>query len=287
MYGESEIIAFMFGSMRKRIPYDKYIATLTGSVTSSLLLQQMIYWWSKQGMKPFFKFNKPCDNRFYRKGDSWTEELGFNITKFRNARDKICTKVKTSNEIESLLERDETNTCFISYTDKDNLTWFHINLKAVMKLIKDSIALEIEEKGLSEKPDVAVEYFSNVNQAEEPKTVVVKPSKKLKFDKDAKIMPKGFTLDQDVIDTAINLGYNSEDVGYESVKFVRYYTEGKGRSRRERDWGYQFIYGWLDRNYKNGYTKRNGVFYTISANEERRNAIERLVTTDIFADIPD
>ena len=38
------------------IPYFKELRTLTGSVTATLLMQQLDYWFNKQNGNPFYKF---------------------------------------------------------------------------------------------------------------------------------------------------------------------------------------------------------------------------------------
>ncbi len=61
------------------IPYVKELRKLplVKSVTASILMQQLDYWFNIQGKESFYKFLEPCDNQYaYKKGDSWTEELG-------------------------------------------------------------------------------------------------------------------------------------------------------------------------------------------------------------------
>ena len=49
---------------------------LTGSITATILLQQLIYRWVQSGRRPFYKFTGPCAHPLCRPGDSWEEELG-------------------------------------------------------------------------------------------------------------------------------------------------------------------------------------------------------------------
>ena len=69
--------------------YCPELNALTGSVTSSLLMCQLDYWFDKTDHKPFYKFLSPCQDEHYHKGDSWTEELGFTKSEFRTAFSKI------------------------------------------------------------------------------------------------------------------------------------------------------------------------------------------------------
>ncbi len=71
------------------ITYRKELNVITGSVTATILLQQLIYWDNKNDHKPFYKFIEPCNNEKYTDGDSWTEELGFSKYEFTTAYKKL------------------------------------------------------------------------------------------------------------------------------------------------------------------------------------------------------
>ena len=71
------------------IIYRKELNSITGSVTATILLQQLIYWNSKSNNKPFYKFIEPCNNEKYKAGDSWCEELGFSKKEFTGAYTKL------------------------------------------------------------------------------------------------------------------------------------------------------------------------------------------------------
>ena len=70
------------------IPYRKELNEITGGVTATILLQQIIYWHGKAG-GDFYKFIAPCNHEKYREGDSWTEELGFTRKEFLTAYAKL------------------------------------------------------------------------------------------------------------------------------------------------------------------------------------------------------
>ena len=59
--------------------YFKEFNKITGSVHCSLFLGQLIYWADKNDYKPFYKFRQPCQHELYKEGDSWVEELDFEI----------------------------------------------------------------------------------------------------------------------------------------------------------------------------------------------------------------
>lgn len=127
-------------------------------------------------------------------------------------------------------------------------------------------------------------------EAREPEKIAQKPVKQkplFKVDKYAAKMPSNFSVESDIIKIAIDLGYAPQEVGDEAVKFVHYYTQGKGRAKRYRDWNHEFVYGWLDRSHKYGYIKRNGEIYKLDANEERVKSIKTVLDPNFFGDIED
>lgn len=108
---------------RNRVSYRPSWNQFTGSVNGTLLLQQIIYWWSKNKRRPFYKFNSPCDHPNYRDGDSWQEELGMTRSEFETARRKIAARTKGNVSPKAL----------VSYwIDPDRRTWYALNEKAVV-----------------------------------------------------------------------------------------------------------------------------------------------------------
>ena len=85
----------------KNLRYCPELNTITGSVTASLLMCQLEYWFNKKGNKPFYKFLGPCEDEHYHTGDSWTEELGFTKAEFRTAFSKIIRQVATPLKVNS------------------------------------------------------------------------------------------------------------------------------------------------------------------------------------------
>ncbi len=80
------------------IPYVKELRKLplVKSVTASILMQQLDYWFNIQGKESFYKFLEPCDNqRAYKPGDSWTEELGMSADEFKTAFGQIGVSYKS------------------------------------------------------------------------------------------------------------------------------------------------------------------------------------------------
>lgn len=67
--------------------YRPEFTKVTGSVTSAILLQQIIY--RLQDAESFYKFKEPCKHALYKEGDSWIEELGFTRREFDTALEKL------------------------------------------------------------------------------------------------------------------------------------------------------------------------------------------------------
>jgi len=103
------------------IIYRPELRQIAGSITAAILLNQIIYWWAKNGRKKFYKFKNKCTHEKYKDGDSWCEELGFSQKEFDNAIKKIGFKLgKTKNII------DKDDAIVIYYRDREGLTWYSI-----------------------------------------------------------------------------------------------------------------------------------------------------------------
>ncbi|MBA7581646.1 hypothetical protein ES708_23554 [subsurface metagenome] len=104
------------------VPYRPKLNKITGSVLSTVILQQVLYWWKKGGRKKFYKFKDKCDHALYSEGDSWLEELGFTRDEFDTAIKRIGFKMgKTENKI----KKEEA--FIIYYKDAQGVTWYDIN----------------------------------------------------------------------------------------------------------------------------------------------------------------
>ncbi|MCB8945851.1 MAG: hypothetical protein H6658_19050 [Ardenticatenaceae bacterium] len=101
-----------------RVSYHPKWNGFTGGVTSSIFLQQAIYWWVRSKRRPFYKFNEPCSHRAYKDGDSWSEELGFSRKELETARGRVASRTKGDISSDSL----------ISYwVDASRKTWYAVN----------------------------------------------------------------------------------------------------------------------------------------------------------------
>jgi hypothetical protein len=126
---------------RDSIPYIKQLRQLTDSVTAAILMQQLDYRFNTQP-EGFYKFLEPCDNEYYREGDSWTEELGFSEEEFRGAFDKLGVRYRSKQQFEArpaaerFLDEEGNPRFYASYHNKiKGYTWYFRNHALVDDLL--------------------------------------------------------------------------------------------------------------------------------------------------------
>jgi len=103
------------------ISYRPELRAITGSVTATILLQQVLYRWDNNNREPFYKFRVPCDHALCRDGDTWTQELGFSVFEFDNALKKIGFKRTGKNK-----DAENTDKPIEYWTDLNRVTWYTI-----------------------------------------------------------------------------------------------------------------------------------------------------------------
>ena len=134
----------IFANDQRIILYRPEWRTFTGSVTATILLQQILFRWDKNERKPFYKFKEPCSHDLYRHRDSWTEELGFSRKEFDSALKKIGTKRTRKTE--------EPTTSLVEYwTDINRITYYNINPKILQDEL-DKLYAVSNEPGLTKSP---------------------------------------------------------------------------------------------------------------------------------------
>ena len=113
-----------WASVRRGILYVPDFRPFAGSVTASILWQQLDFWFA-QYPDGFFKFLEPCKHEAYRNGDSWVEELGFSKDEFRTAFRKIGIVYKSKKDYNQAKDKFDGQKFFCSYHDKiKGLTWY-------------------------------------------------------------------------------------------------------------------------------------------------------------------
>lgn len=133
---------------KELINYRPRLNKISGGVLSSILLQQILYWWFKSKRQPFYKFSGPCSHKLYRAGDSWQEELGFSRSEFETALGKFATKINRKDS-----KTDALQTSLVVYwTGFDRLTWYEVNeslLEAkIEELYKADVMQESRNAGI-------------------------------------------------------------------------------------------------------------------------------------------
>ena len=133
------------------IAYRRELNSITGSVTATILLQQLIYWANIKEWQDFYKFKEPCKNKLYKKGDSWTEELGFTRWEFDGALKKIAVKITKGVS----LNKEFKNNLVVYWTDNNRLTWYKVNKRLlerkVDEIYKDQLLYKEEQPLYIEK----------------------------------------------------------------------------------------------------------------------------------------
>ena len=120
--------------------YRKRYNDITGSVTASILLNQIIWRYDGNKEKPFFKFIAPCVHRLYRKNDSWLEELGFTKNEFIGAIDRIATKIAKGVSKSEVMEKTNARSLVVYWTESDRVTYWEVNTRLV-NLVHDALVL--------------------------------------------------------------------------------------------------------------------------------------------------
>ena len=136
------------------IIYRKKLNSVTGSVTATILFQQFIYRFSKNGFKKFYKFKDRCGHEKYADGDSWLEELGFTRSEFDTALSKIATKLRAGESKHEVMKRRDPQAMFVYCTDGDRVTWYEMNLEAVIANIMPLYVDVSPEEDFSDMFDV-------------------------------------------------------------------------------------------------------------------------------------
>ncbi len=112
--------------------------TLTGvSKHSFVLFKQLNFWHSKSG-DGFYKFLAPCEHPWYRKGDSWCEELKVTENTLRKYLKTLCASYSSKKSFGEKLDPFEGKP-FASYFDRlRKITFYFQNPHLPMKTSKKS-----------------------------------------------------------------------------------------------------------------------------------------------------
>lgn len=99
------------------IKYQPELNAITGSMTATIVMGQLEYWFEKMEGKTFYKFLAPCEDACYREGDSWCEELGVSQHEFRAAFGAIGKVYKSKKAYMESQDKFEGK-MYLSYYDR-------------------------------------------------------------------------------------------------------------------------------------------------------------------------
>ncbi|MBF0204904.1 MAG: hypothetical protein HQK67_11505 [Desulfamplus sp.] len=195
----------IFANDKKLVLYRPEWRAITGSVLSTILLLQILYWWDKMGRKPFYKFKEPCGSQLYTEGDSWTEELGFSRTEFDTALKKIGVKISANNP------PDPDSTHLVEYwTDINRVTYYTINADELEKVLSG----------------IYVNQDSNFTQGGEPTLHVNQDSCFTKRSNPDLQQPSDI-LDVSSIKSGVNIESGGEEKSPTETTFIKKTTDNK------------------------------------------------------------
>lgn len=149
---------------RQTIPYVRELRHVAKSVTGCLLMQQLDFHFAKYP-DGFYKFLEPCRNsKFYKRGQSWQEELGFSAEEFRTAFDKIGVRYPSKSAFDAAADKFGGK-YYCSYFDKQQgLTYYFRNHPVV-----DSALDRLIE---GDDPPPAAEVDEESGEVDDPRSAV-------------------------------------------------------------------------------------------------------------------
>lgn len=126
---------------RSSIPYVPELRPLTGSVTATILMQQLDYWFERHP-DGFYKFQDASpDNPAYKLGDSWAEELNFSVAELRSAFDAIGHRHKSKTEWAESTDPFHGK-FYCCYTDRRTRLTFYFRNHAMVDAALDALVLK-------------------------------------------------------------------------------------------------------------------------------------------------
>jgi uncharacterized phage protein (TIGR02220 family) len=213
------------------IPYNKAYRQIAGSVTATILMQQLEYWFEKMH-GPFFKFLEPVEGeKFgYKNGDSWTESLGFSAAEFRTAFKRIGI-IYTSKKQYDAVEDKFQGKMYCSYYDKvARKTWYFRDPEKVdanLRSLRSLISRDQQPQSLETK-DVNLERAETTQETTtETTTNITDKTKEMQQEKTSKMAASPLvtnSLDESadqVIDYLNSLAGTRYQHSKASRKFIR------------------------------------------------------------------
>lgn len=167
------------------------------------ILNQLNHWHLKTG-DGFYKFLAPCEHPWYRKGDSWTEELKLSDTTLRKYFKKICASYPSKKDFEAAKDLFQ-NKPFASYFDRlRKLTFYFKNPHFQKKVTSESQKKFVSTFGSKFAPIYTDKTNNSLYPPKSPldqnshKDVRNFPSLKTKEDRKGDLDQKSWNLAQEI-----------------------------------------------------------------------------------------
>jgi hypothetical protein len=124
----------------------------SGDEKMCLMMAQLEYWF---GIKPagFYKFMSPAkgDNPAYRKGDSWTEEMGMSNIKIGNGLKPICTHYQSFTDYKKVVGDKFKGKFYCSYYHKPSHQTYYLRNHILVNEALESLSLGNKSSIFQEK----------------------------------------------------------------------------------------------------------------------------------------
>lgn len=114
------------------------------SCSSAVLMTQLEYWFAVKEGQAFYKYLSPCpDQKDYKEGDSWTEELAFSKDEFRTAFKNIGISYNSKKAFKESSDKFQGN-LYCSYYDRIERKTFYFRNHELVDGILDRIHGEVK-----------------------------------------------------------------------------------------------------------------------------------------------
>lgn len=294
----------------KAIIYYKNYRDMCGSVNSAVLFNQLEFRFFSTGGKPFYKYLSPLKEEIngYKKGDSWTEELGFSESEFRTSFGKMgiaykCKKdfdragnkfkgIKTLHKIKNkrkIAEKVEFEGMFCSYHNKRSGQTFYFrnhelitsNLKKLREQVKNNpyelkINIPVNKETQSTEIGTSNPEYNTENTSE-------KTSEKIYL---------CYTTGEPVLDNASFMwqtpeGYNeyldNETKESELTIYINRNIDKNGNVKNNKNTVAIKITplkmeALIDYHIEKNFSRLNDSYETLLTNSEQRHAVRRMLT---------
>lgn len=153
----------------RTICYYPELVQRTGSINAALMMAQLEFWFKVTGSKPFYKFLEPCGHELYKKGDSWSEELGMTSSEIRSAFKRIGTIYKSKRAFKESQDVFKGKP-YASYYDRIRKTTYYLrNTEKAQQMMPEDTLVGIcheitnisKEAGISKQTNSQITSIGN------------------------------------------------------------------------------------------------------------------------------